>query len=272
MRIDDIRIDLIDASGRLRPINPGWVETMVDEMAAGAVLAPIEVVEAGDGFRLITGAHRLAAARKLDRATIEAKIWPADAFADEGEIRLKEVQENILRFELTELDRASAIAAWKQIYEDTRKTPRRGRPPKSENAADSARIFAERFSIAAARALGISERSVRISVQIARGVPERVKTRIAAHPIADNQMELLQLVGQSLERQTKIADLLLADPPKAATVGGAIAVLDQTATPAHLKGWEKISERFGRLNERDQQAFFNMHADAIDRWQATRKR
>lgn len=272
MRIAEIEIANIDATGRLRPINPGWVETMVAEMVAGAVLAPIEVLETGaETYRLITGAHRLAAAQQIGNGTIEAKVWPADAFVDEGEIRLKEVQENVLRFELTELDRANAITAWKQIYEDSRKTPRRGRRPKSENAADSARIFAERFSAVAARALNISERSVRVTVQIATGITEKVKERIAAHPVADNQLELLQLVAQSPDRQIRIADLLLAEPPLARSVAEAIALIDRTPAPVRLSGWQKLSDGFSRLKAAEQAAFFDAHADAIDEWLARRR-
>ena len=59
--IRPIEIETIDASGRLRPIRPDWVEAFAEQIAAGDELPPIEVVERPEGgWRLITGAHRLA--------------------------------------------------------------------------------------------------------------------------------------------------------------------------------------------------------------------
>lgn len=267
----EIEISRIDATGRLRQINPGWVEAFSAEIAGGAVLAPIDVVETAAGFRLITGGHRLAAHVRLDREAITARVWPASAFPDEGSMRLKEIQENILRFEPTELDRAVAILHWKEIYEDTQPQPKRGRPAK-EIAADSARIFAERFSTAAAKAMGISERSVQVAVQIATGLSSDTRSRIAAAVIADVQSELLQLAHQHPDRQARIVDLLLCDPPRAGSVAEAVAVLDATPAPAKLAGWERVSDRFSRLPMPEQDRFFAAHADAIDRWLTTRGR
>ncbi len=271
MTIQDIEIAKIDATGRLRQINAGWVEAFIREIEQGATLAPIEVVETATGYRLITGGHRLAAHVQLGRTDIEARVWPASAFPDEGAMRLKEIQENILRFEPTELDRSVAILHWKQIFEDTRPKPKRGRPSK-EIAAESARIFAERFSTAAARAMGISERSVQVAVQIATGLSEETRIRIAFAPIADAQAELLQLAHQTPDRQSQIIGLLLAEPAAASSVAEAIAVLDRTPMPVRLTGWMKVSNTFARLKEDEQAEFFAAHADAIDRWMATRGR
>ncbi|MCW1842265.1 ParB N-terminal domain-containing protein [Prosthecomicrobium hirschii] len=271
MTLQHIDTSRIDATDRLRQINPGWVEAFAREIEAGAVLAPVDVVKTADGYRLITGGHRLAAHVSLGRTTIEARIWPAAAFPDEGAMRLKEIQENILRFEPTELDRAVAILHWKRIFEETRPQPKRGRPSK-EMLADSARIFAERFSTAAAKAMGISERSVQVSVQIATGLSDETRLRIAIAPIADIQSELLQLAAQHPDRQAKILDLLFTDPPAAGSVADAIAIIDRVPAPAAMAPWEKISDRFARLSEREQQRFFAAHEPAIERWMAARPR
>jgi len=271
MTLQHIDTSRIDATDRLRQINPGWVEAFAREIEAGAMLAPVDVAETADGYRLITGGHRLAAHVSLGRATIEARVWPASAFPDEGAMRLKEIQENILRFEPTELDRAVAILHWKRIFEENQPQPKRGRPSK-EILANSAKIFVERFSTAAAKAIGISERSVYAAVQIATGLSDETRERIALTPIADVQSELLQLAAQHPDRQAKILDLLLADPPIAGSVAEAIAVIDRVPAPAALAPWEKISDRFARLSEREQVRFFAAHEEAIERWMATRSR
>ena len=271
----EIQISRIDASGRLRPINPTWAAAFAEALAAGERLPPIEVVERGDGFRLISGGHRLHGHKIAEREVIEAEVYTAAAFADEAAIRLREIKENMLRFELTVLDRAVHLATWKEIHEASYEPAKRGRKPKKidpEKLAQDSAAFSESFSATAAAALGVSERSIQVAVQIAVGIDLGIRERIAAAPIADVASELLQLAHQTQDRQARIVDLLLADPPRAGSVAEAVAVLDVTPAPAKLTGWEKVSDRFSRLNRLEQDRFFAAHADAIDRWLATRGR
>lgn len=269
-----IRIADIDASNPTRTVNPAWAKTIAEE-ATQATLPPIEVVEVGDGtYRLVTGNHRLAAAKERGETEIAARIWASSAFQTEDELRLKQVQENLLRYELTELDRARDILTWKRIYEASKPVPKRGRPRQqevAENGADSALIFAERFSSAAATALGISERSVKVAIQIATGISESTRERISSHDLAGAQSELMLLAAQSEDRQTRIVNLMLSEPPEATRVADAIAVLDKVQPPPRLAAVAKLSERFSRLKEADQHVFFAAHADAIERWVAGRR-
>lgn len=274
MTIQTIQIGKIDTSGRLRPINPTWSAAMAETLAAGERLPPIEVVERGEGYRLIAGGHRVDAHRLAGRSEIEAEVYSAASFADEAAIRLREIKENMLRFELTALDRAVHLATWKEIHEAAYEAPRRGRKPKKidpEKLAQDSAAFAKSFSAAASEALRMSERSIQVAVQVAAGIGLEIRERIARAPIADVMSELLQLAQQDEDRQAKIVGLLLADPPGAPSVAEAIAVLDRIPAPVRLSSWEKVSDRFARLDERDQNAFFAAHADAIDRWMMSRR-
>lgn len=273
--IQTIDISRIDATGRLRPINPDWSAAMAETLAAGERLPPIEVVERGEGYRLIAGGHRLDAHKIAGRATIEAEVYSAAAFLDEAAVRLREIKENMLRFELTALDRAVHLATWKEIHEAAYEAPKRGRKPKkidAEKLAQDSAAFAKSFSKAAAAALRMSERSIQVAVQVAAGLALEIRERIARAPIADNISELLHLAHQAPERQAQIVGLLLADPAQAKSVAEAIAVLDRTPAPTRLTGWAKVSDTFSRLEPADQQRFFDAHADAVDRWLMARNR
>ena len=271
--IDILRID---TSNRLRPINPVWVETLAEAIGRGEMLPPIEIVERGDRFVLASGGHRLAAHRHAGLTEIEAHVFAAADFADEAAIRLREIKENMLRYELTALDRSVHLATWKEIWEAAATPTKRGRKPKdaiSEKLPqNSAAIFAGSFSAAAASALRLSERSIQVAVQIAIGIDPGVRERIAVAPIADVQSELLQLAAQHPDRQAKIAALLLAEPPGATSVADAVAIIDRVPAPAAQAPWEKLSDRFARLSEREQVRFFAAHEEAIERWMATRSR
>lgn len=270
-----IEIDRIDTSGRLRPINPTWSAAMAETLAAGERLPPIEVVERGEGFRLIAGGHRVDAHKIARRTVIEAEVYSAASFADEAAIRLREIKENMLRFELTALDRAVHLATWKEIHEAAYEAPKRGRKPLKIDPAKLAQnsaAFAQSFSKAASEALRISERSIQVAVQVASGIGLETRERIARAPFADVMSELLQLSHQDQDRQERIVGLLLAEPAGASSVAEAIAILDRTPAPVKLTGWQKVSDTFSRLKEPEQAAFFAAHADAIDRWLMTRGR
>lgn len=271
MTIKTIEIAKIDIGTRLRARRQDWVDTFAEQITGGEELPPIEVVARADGrFALITGEHRMAAHAQAGRTEITADVKDATAYADEAACRLREIKENLCRAGLTELDRAVAIATWKVIYQTDNPTQKRGGDRRSDQIAESAKWFSSRFSTAAARALGISERSVQVSIEIANGLAEDVRTAIAMHPIADHQGELLALAHQSPARQAKIVKLLLDTERGVHSVADAIATIDKTPTPAKAAPWERISNRFARLKEPQQHAFFEAHHDAITSWLAQR--
>lgn len=270
MTIKTIPIDTIDASGRLRETRPEWVAVLAEELTAGENLPPIEVVATETGHRLIAGAHRLLAHRQVGRIEIEADVKDASAYADAAACRLREIKENMVRFELTVLDRAVALAEWKRLYEAANPLPKRGRPSSKETLQDAAKIFAERFSSAAASALNISERSIYFAVEIAT-IDEAVRRELTLHPIADNQGELLALARESAARQRKIAARLLDAESGITSVADAVAAIDKTPPPDRAPAWEKVSNTFSKLKAAEQYAFFDAHADAIKAWMQSKK-
>lgn len=290
MSLDSLRaitIADIDDSDRLRPLNPKWVANFAEQVTAGADIAPIEVVERSGGahaFRLMAGAHRLQGHRQAGRETIVARVFAEIAYPTEAAVRQREIDENVQRYDLTVLDRAVFLATWRDIYEAGNLTAshggkRRGSGAEiklqdpatwSDDASDAAsQRFAARFSTAAAQVLGISERSIFASVRIARRIPRDVRNAIAFWPLADNQTELLQLAAETPERQAKIVRLIGSEA--AARVADAIAILDRVAPAPRLGPVEKLADRFARLKETEQHAFFAAHAEAINAWLAAQR-
>lgn len=270
-----IEISRIERSDRLRLVNRSWAQAMAEAIAAGDRLPSIEVVERDGGFRLIDGAHRTSAHEIAGLTEIEAEVYSVAEFSDEASIRLREIKTNMMRNEMTALERAVAIAAWKDLHEACFEPPKKGRKPKKLDDAkllQNSAAFSARFSVTAAAALRISERSVFLAVQVANGIGLEIRERIHEAPIADTMSELLQLSHQAPDRQAKIVDLLLSEPPRAGSVAEAVAVLDVTPAPAKLAGWERVSDKFSRLSMVDQDRFFGAHADAIDRWLMARGR
>jgi ParB family chromosome partitioning protein len=282
MQIKSIRIADIDRSKRLRAINPDWVQALADEAreAGAPQWPPIEVVALDKGYRLISGGHRTEAALLLGLEDIETKVFDRSEFASEAEIRLREVRENLLRYELTALDRAIHLVAWKEIYETANAVDKRGGDRRSKatisadmtNSADLRnRSFAERFSLAAAKVLGVSEDSIGRSLKIAKGISEPVRLKISAHPIANNASELLKLSGETAQRQAQIVGLLLSDPPNAANVDEAIAIIDRVPAPKQLELWEATTAKLMRLPDTQLDRVFETLAPKIMAWMARKQ-
>ena len=272
----------IDAPDRLRKALPARVEALAEDIDERGLLTPIEVVGPSDngGFRLIYGAHRLAAAKLLGWAEIPAIIHAPDAFADEAETRLREIRENLMRFELNPLERAVAIAAWRDIYEAANGKVKPGRKAKKADAGISAKLaliqtggdlddqsakFAVCFSEAAQAAFGLSHRAIFRALKIATISPE-IRDRIAESALACNQSELLKLADQSPDRQAQIVGLLLAEPPAAASVDEAVAIIDKRPPEAKLEPWVRVGDIFSRLRKADQFRFLDQHRDTIEQW------
>ncbi|MBX3580790.1 MAG: ParB N-terminal domain-containing protein [Rhizobiaceae bacterium] len=260
-----------------RRLDLDWVEALADQFKTAGQQTAIEVLQEGEAYRLIFGGHRLAAAKHAGWETIRAIVKTPDEFTSEAQIRLREISENLLRRELSVLDRSVDIAAWREIYEATHGTVTKGRKAKLSQVAtisgtaadDGAERFATSFSEAARRALGVNRDAISRAMKIA-SIPADLRGWIALHPIADNQSELLLLSAQSEERQEAICGMLTQEPPVASNVAEAIAKLDDAPPVAKDPAWMKVSTGFSKLPQRDQHAFFDLHADAIALWQKGR--
>lgn len=122
MNAVSIPLDLVVAADHARPVAGAAVDILAHSMAQIGLLQPVIVVKARvnrgamtDGYRIVAGSHRLAAARVLGWETIAAFVLDSDTGNLEAE--LIEIDENLCRAELTPAQRAAAIARRKQIWE-----------------------------------------------------------------------------------------------------------------------------------------------------------
>ncbi len=72
--------DIQDGGAQMRvEMHPDVVREYADNMAAGAVFPPVVVYHDGTDYWLGDGFHRVEAARKLERETIDAEVLEGDA-------------------------------------------------------------------------------------------------------------------------------------------------------------------------------------------------
>lgn len=265
MPAQKIRIDQVTVPAGRRRVDPLWVEALAELFASQGQQSPIEVVTDGDGFRLIFGLHRLEAGRLLGWPEIDAEVKSAADFASDADMTLREISENLARRELSALDKSVDIARWREVYEATHQLAKGGRRAANADSEELSAKFALSFSEAAQRAFGLSRRSVFHATKIA-SISLQVREALSLLPIADNQSELLALAAETHERQGWIANLLIGEPPQAAGVAEAIAIIDGLPRPAAEPRWQKVASAFSLLRTAEQRSFFELHRAAIELW------
>ena len=110
-----IAVDAITVpSERLRKLRPEVVDWLVESITARSLLEPIIVRRRGVGYELIAGHHRFEAARNCGHQTIRAEVY--DSLSDD-EAELIQIDENLIRANLSDAERILHVARRKELYE-----------------------------------------------------------------------------------------------------------------------------------------------------------
>ncbi len=190
----ELGIAEIKVKARKRKLDESKVRTIADSFAAIGQLQPITVVRDDGMYRLVAGLHRLEAAKRIGWQTIEATIFDGD----EVEIELAEIDENLMRNDLTVLEQGEHLARRQELigYKqgDNRFTTDR------ESTVDALKTTKE-----IAREAGISETSMKYRMQAARSIVPEVKDAIRDTEIANSTTQLLELARLAPEKQVEVA-------------------------------------------------------------------
>ena len=167
ININDIKIN----PGR-REAAPEAVQRLSESIAEVGMMNPITVT--GD-HTLIAGLHRLEAAKKLGWTEVECRISDMDALHTE----LAEIDENVIRTGLSDLELSELLARRKKIYETlhpatiARNLP--GHASNYESSSDKLTGKEKPFSQDTAEKMGVSPRTVERHVQIAENLTPETK-------------------------------------------------------------------------------------------------
>jgi len=167
----------------------------------------------GPDGTLFAGRNRLESCRALGWATIPARR----AALDDLHARLVEIDENLIRDELTVLAHSERIVERKRIYETLHPEakPEEQRKKGLNVSAEmiSALTATPAFADDTAAKTGVTPRTVRHEVQIATKLAPDVKEQIRETPLADSKTELLKLARMPEAQQRQVA-MRIADRPR----------------------------------------------------------
>jgi len=161
---------------------------------------------------LISGLHRLEACRLLGWQEIDC----IEKDYSELELELAEIDENLIRAELTTLERGGHLLRRKEIYEAKHPEAKAysSEKQRQRRKQEPDEIISPGFTIDTAAKLGVTPRTVQQEVQIAEKIAPEVKEIISDTKLADSKKELLKLARMEPETQKKIAEKIVTGEAK----------------------------------------------------------
>ena len=231
--VEHFKIESIAVAPGRRNVSDAAVSRLAESLSSIGLRTPI-TVRIVDGWTapdgvvvdgqpvLVTGAHRLAAAKSLGWQEIECFVFDGD---NEIDAQIWEIAENLHRAELTKAERADQVAEWIRLVEEKQEQERqaliRSEARKIERESDyridedealevadevSRQLDAkpeggrpEGGTRAASRELGISEPQARRAKLIASMTPAAKKAAKAAG--LDNNQKALERIARKPEAE-----------------------------------------------------------------------
>ncbi len=261
MSAPTIRIGLIEVQSRLRRTDSDVVEAYRDSMSEKGQFQPIllerKSPQDGPGYILVDGAHRLEAAKLLGWTAISAEVRaPSSA----SERRLIEIDANLVRKDLSVLERSSFLGARKVVHEELYPETKAGVAGAEARHGRASGIIP--FAESAAEKFGCSRSTVEKLVMIDQRLSDAARDAIQNTPAGQKLTELIALARLEPELQEKVAARLAAEDAAEKTVSQARAAVEGAAKPTPKEsGQTKLMELWGRAGAADRRAFLEFLAE-----------
>lgn len=215
-----IKIVEIKVGDNRREIDEANVANLMKSIREIGLINPITVTA---GNKLIAGAHRLEACKRIGWEEIECNVAELDGLKAE----LAEIDENLIRHNLNHIDEGEQLLRKKEIYEMLYPETKAGGDRKSEkikrkklpldftgqsSAEETSLEDKKSFVDDSAEKMQLSPRRVRQKIQIARDLTPEVKAIVKERGIGmDASLELARI--KEPEKQKEAAEKLAAGIP-----------------------------------------------------------
>lgn len=240
MQLLQLPLSAIRVEDRLREVDHDRATEMATSMRESGQITPIEVApEGADGrYKLIAGAHRVAAARIAGLASIWARVF--DGSADEA--RLREIDENLYRRELGPLDQAAFIAERRAIYERVFGEVKPGRKRRGELGASLRQL---NFFDDVTEKFGLSRHTIKRALWRNHAICNGAWNQLKGSRFAEKGAVLDAIGRLAPEMQVRVVEQLVGGQSK--SVGDALTALgaskrvdeDARQLQALIGGWSK---------------------------------
>jgi N6-adenosine-specific RNA methylase IME4 len=218
--VTDISIDSVVVRPGRRPV--ANLDVLCESIGHIGLLNPISISTENV---LMAGRNRLEACRKLGWETIPAIVFSLDDI----DAQLAEIDENLIRNELSILERSEQLLRRKKLYEGRPGVAKHGGDRKSAEAKSNGNDFRSirSFSADTAAKTNVTERTVRQEVQIAEDIADDVRDKIRDTPLADNKVELVRLSRLPEHEQRKTAEKITSGEARTVKEARRVEVANQ---------------------------------------------
>lgn len=208
-----IKIAEIKVGDNRREIDEANVSNLMKSIREVGLINAITVAQ---GNKLIAGAHRLEACKRLGWEEIECNVAELDGLKAE----LAEIDENLIRHNLNHIDEGEQLLRKKEIYEmlypETKATNQggafRGNQHTKEVTEPNSATKTRSFVDDSAEKMQMTPRAIRKKIQVARDLSPEVKTIVKQHGISEkNSLKLARI--KEPEKQKEAAEKLAAGIP-----------------------------------------------------------
>ena len=200
MDYQSVHVVRVSVGHRRRSVDRKRAKSLADSIGEIGMLNPITVRKTGDEYTLVAGGHRLAAAKLLGWSQIPAIVVELD----DVDRMLAEIDENLIRNDLNDLERSEHLAERKRLYLLKHPETKRGGAPGKAGGGKSKSAESASFAEDTSEKTGRSRRVVEEDTQIAESIPEDVREAIRETPLADSKTDLMKMARLPEARQREI--------------------------------------------------------------------
>lgn len=220
MEIQTRKLDEIQIGLTRRFVRQEYIIRLAESIKEVGLLQPIVVSESNV---LVAGLHRLKACMELQWESIPVVVLSGSDL----DTHIAEIDENLMRFELTVMERAIALAERKKLYlakypetkADVAGGKARGRQQQAAMAGPAMADGVPTFTKDVSEKIGKAERTIRADIQIGESIPEKLQEAIIGSSLGDNKEGLLGL-SRAITKQPDLADTILEE------INQGVAVVD----------------------------------------------
>lgn len=263
-----IPLEKIDVRERMRAVDEDHARAIAASIADQGLISPVTVrfvpanQKGARPYILVAGAHRIRATEINGAGEIECLVVKAD----QDEARLLEIAENLIRNELSKLDRALAVLGYRETWEAKHGKIEPGNPNwgKLRQLVDTSagdqrgklHLWSELdqsgdsrgFSAYVAERLGLSKDAVKRAQRIATHLAPALRLALRFTPVADNQAQLMALTRLARPEQERLAARIMSGTEAAQAVEQALAGPEKPGSGASEQAYQRVLGNWGRLN------------------------
>ena len=190
-----------------RAVKSEYVQKLADSIKQIGLINPITITPDNT---LIAGYHRLNAFILLGKVRIPAITLNLSDL----ETRLAEIDENLIRNDLSVLERGDQLLERKRIYEELYPETKAGVSQAiGSNVAQGnnvSEIISPTFTEDTADKTGKSRRTIEQEIKISRDIAPEVKDKIRDTDLADHKTDLIKLSRLEPEKQAAVVDTVIS--------------------------------------------------------------